>query len=66
MGSRDQISGREEGVGGPYFTLKFFMPLSSIYSFQKSAGVTARMFRAVAMVTSLAAHTVLLGGWEAV
>lgn len=39
------------------------MPLSSIYSFQNSAGVTAHMFRAVAKVTSLShTHTVLLRG----
>lgn len=35
----------------------FFMPLSSVYSFQKSAGVIAHMFRAVAMVISLAAYS---------
>lgn len=29
------------------------MPLSSIYSFQESSGITAHMFRAVAKVTSL-------------
>lgn len=48
-----------------YFTLEIFfilMPLSSICSFQKSAGVTAHMLRTVAITTSLAAHTVLLEG----
>lgn len=51
--------------GDLYFTLEIFfilMPLSSICSFQKSAGVTAHMLRTVAITTSLAAHTVLLEG----
>lgn len=44
-----------------------FLPLFSIYSFQKSAGVTTYMFRAVAKVMSLiltVAHTVLLEGGD--
>lgn len=50
--------------GDLYFTLEIFvilMPLSSICSFQQSAGVAAHMLRAVAITTSLTAHTVLLG-----
>lgn len=40
------------------------MPLSTIYSFQKSFGATVHMFRAIAKVTnlSLTIHTVLLEG----
>jgi hypothetical protein len=34
-------------------------------AFKKSAGIIAHMFRAVATVTSLAAHIVLLEGWVA-
>lgn len=55
------------GMGGDlYLTLEIFfilMPLSSICSFQQSAGVAAHMLRAVAITTSLTAHTVLLGAW---
>lgn len=50
-------------MGGDLYSGNLFlMPLSSICSFQKSAGVTAHMLRTVAITTSLAAHTVLLEG----
>lgn len=50
-------------MGGPYLIWNYFYTVI-LYSFQKSARVTAHMFGAVATATRLAAHTVLLEGWE--
>lgn len=35
VGFKARVLHRGEGIGGPCFNLEFFMPLFSIYSFQK-------------------------------
>lgn len=51
--------------GNPFYYF-FFNAIILYLQFSEISGVTAHMLRAVAITTSLAAHTVLLEGLDAV